>query len=88
MIIVPNAVLMTKSKELRQAVIELEEALGILSTDTLMVKADRIRGIGTHDQGQLNWPIKGKSSRTKTPLIVELRLGLLLIKQNHPKSGV
>ena len=47
-------------KELSQSVIELEEALGILSTDTLMIKADRIRGIGIHDQGQLNWPIKGK----------------------------
>ena len=54
-------------KELRQAVIELEEALGILSTDTLMVKADRIRGIGIHDQGQLNWPIKGKIVKNQNP---------------------
>ena len=54
-------------KELRQAVIELEEALGILSTDTLMVKADRIRGIGIHHQGQLNWPIKGKIVKNQNP---------------------
>ena len=54
-------------KELRQAVIELEEALGILSTDTLMVKADRIRGMGIHDQGQLNWPIKGKIVKNQNP---------------------
>ena len=54
-------------KELRQAVIELEEALGILSTDTLMVKADRIRGIGIQDQGQLNWPIKGKIVKNQNP---------------------
>ena len=54
-------------KELRQAVIELEEALGILSTDTLMGKADRIRGIGIHDQGQLNWPIKGKIVKNQNP---------------------
>ena len=54
-------------KELRQAVIELEEALGILSTDTLMVKANRIRGIGIHDQGQLNWPIKGKIVKNQNP---------------------
>ena len=54
-------------KELRQALIELEEALGILSTDTLMVKADRIRGIGIHDQGQLNWPIKGKIVKNQNP---------------------
>ena len=54
-------------KELRQAVIELEDALGILSTDTLMVKADRIRGIGIHDQGQLNWPIKGKIVKNQNP---------------------
>ncbi len=54
-------------KELRQAVVELEEALGILSTDTLMVKADRIRSIGIKDKGKLPRPVRGKIIKNQNP---------------------
>ena len=54
-------------KELRQAVVDLEEALGILSTDTLMVKADRIKSIGIKDKGKLPRPVRGKIIKNQNP---------------------
>ena len=54
-------------KELRQAVAELEEMLGIVSTDTLTVKAEKLKGISKQDQGKLPWPVTGKIVKNQNP---------------------
>lgn len=54
-------------KELRQSVAELEEVLGIVSTDTLTVKAERLKGISKQKQGKLPWPVTGKIVKNQNP---------------------
>ena len=54
-------------KELRQAVAELEEILGVVSTDTLTVKAEKLKGISKQNQGKLPWPVTGKIVKNQNP---------------------
>ena len=54
-------------KELRQAVAELEGILGVVSTDTLTVKAEKLKGISKQNQGKLPWPVTGKIVKNQNP---------------------